>query len=77
MPIYEYRCEKCGHVTEALRSMAAADKPQACDGCGSSKTMRIHSVFSAGASSCGDVSLPIASGGCGGCCGQPDACPYN
>lgn len=79
MPIYEYKCEPCGRVTEALRSMAAADEPLTCEHCGSAKTGRMHSVFSAGTSSSGDMPLPIAGagGGCGGCCGQPDACPYN
>lgn len=79
MPIYEYRCGKCGHLNEALRPMAAADDPLACESCGSSRTGRVQSVFSAqaaasGGSRGGDMPLPM--GGCGSCCGRPDACPY-
>lgn len=74
MPIYEYACQKCGHVTEALRRIAEADQPQSCERCGSSKTRRAHSVFAAGGSSAGsETSLPTACGmggrRGGGCCG--------
>ncbi|HEX7008689.1 MAG TPA: zinc ribbon domain-containing protein [Phycisphaeraceae bacterium] len=70
MPVYEYACEDCGAVTEALRKMAEADAPLACERCGSERTRRAHSVFTAGGSSpsSGDVPLPI--GGCGRC-GNP------
>ena len=43
MPIYEYKCEQCGAVTERLqKSMQDEEKP-ACSQCGSSKTSRILS----------------------------------
>jgi putative FmdB family regulatory protein len=77
MPIYEYRCEECGHLSEALRAMAAADEPLACEACGSARTGRVHSVFSAAVASRGECAAgPMPMGGCGNCCGQPDACPY-
>lgn len=47
MPIYEYECSGCGHVTEQLRRMSDADGKVACEACGSRKTHRKHSVFSA------------------------------
>ena len=33
MPIYEYRCEACGHEVELIQSAAGGGKPQ-CDECG-------------------------------------------
>ncbi|MDX1682227.1 MAG: zinc ribbon domain-containing protein [Phycisphaeraceae bacterium] len=67
MPLYEYRCDHCQHLTEALRSMAAADDPLACEKCGRKETRRALSVFAAGKSN--DMSAP-APGGCGRC-GDP------
>lgn len=73
MPIYEYQCEECGHVTESLRRMSEADESQACESCGSKKTQRQHSVFAAGSGEsnmpAGECPLPMG-GGCG-CCGNP------
>ena len=72
MPVYEYECPACDHVTEAIRRMADADTPQACEKCGSAKTGRKHSVFSAQG---GGQQAPAAPGACampgmgGGCCG--------
>ncbi len=34
MPVYEYRCSKCGTEFEVMRRMAEADLPAACPGCG-------------------------------------------
>lgn len=34
MPIYEYYCENCKRVFEALGSIAASDKPKKCPRCG-------------------------------------------
>lgn len=34
MPIYEYHCARCDHVTSELRSMATRDKPAPCEKCG-------------------------------------------
>ena len=63
MPVYEYQCDKCGKVTEHLRQMSQADAPAVCEKCGSDKTHRVHSVFTASADTAGkSVSLPA--GGC-------------
>ncbi len=44
MPIYEYKCEECGAVTERLqKSMQHEEKPT-CSQCGSSRTARILST---------------------------------
>jgi putative FmdB family regulatory protein len=69
MPIYEYECEKCKHVTEALRPMAQADESLTCESCGSEKTERRHSEFAAGASRGNSGGPPM--GGCGRC-GDPN-----
>lgn len=73
MPIYEYVCEQCGRRSEALRKMDEADAPLACEGCGSERTKRAHSVFAAGGSeNAPDVSLPTGAPAGGGCaCGDP------
>lgn len=74
MPIYEYRCEECEHVTEAIRRMDQASAPIACEKCGSEKTSRMHSVFSAGKGGEGDPGAMPAGGTCGTCGGMPGSC---
>ena len=34
VPIYEYQCEACGKVSEAIRSNSSAPPPAACPKCG-------------------------------------------
>lgn len=34
MPLYEYHCESCEKVFEALRSLRESDKPAPCTDCG-------------------------------------------
>lgn len=34
MPLYEYYCEACDTVFEALRSVSASEEPSACPACG-------------------------------------------
>lgn len=36
MPLYEYYCDKCDAVFDALGSISASDKPAKCPTCGSS-----------------------------------------
>lgn len=60
MPLYEYCCEKCGHVTTFLEK-SGTRKPHPCEKCGSAKTERLLSAFAAhggAASSGGDASCP-------------------
>ena len=47
MPIYEYRCEKCGEVTEVL-VMGEPETP-ACNQCGSEKLVKLMSAANVGA----------------------------
>ncbi len=44
MPIFEYRCKECGHVTEFLEKNDTKAEHD-CDHCGSTKTGRILSTF--------------------------------
>lgn len=64
MPIYEYRCQKCGEVTEALVRMGA-EPDLACRKCGSKKLERKFSTFAAhGASSGGSSGDSCPTGTC-------------
>lgn len=65
MPVYEYRCDDCRELTEALRRMADADDPQPCEHCGGETTQRVHSVFAAGASEADAGFEACPPGGCG------------
>ncbi len=59
MPIFEYRCAKCGHVSSFLEK-ANARVPHACEKCGSKDTKKVFSTFAAksGTSSSSTSSCP-------------------
>ena len=44
MPIYEYRCQKCGAKTEALQKLGAGEKGLICQACGSEDLKKIRSL---------------------------------
>ena len=46
MPMFEYRCEGCGHVAEFLEK-ADADARHTCEECGAEGMKKIFSAFSA------------------------------
>lgn len=46
MPIYEYKCRKCGTKFELLQNMGATNKDLTCPKCGTSKPIKQFSVFS-------------------------------
>jgi putative FmdB family regulatory protein len=48
MPLYEYRCKKCGKQFERLRRMHDADREQECPECLSQEIERLVSTFAAG-----------------------------
>jgi len=48
MPIFEYKCEDCGHVTEVLEKPGARKK-RTCGQCGGHKMAKIFSAFGLGA----------------------------
>lgn len=45
MPIFEYQCQKCGHVFEVLTRGAGTVDTPACPECGSSEVERLLSAF--------------------------------
>ncbi len=53
MPIYEYRCKKCGAEFEQMRSMADMDKRSKCPKCASRAIARKVSMSFAIVSSSG------------------------
>jgi putative FmdB family regulatory protein len=66
MPIFEYQCRKCGHVTSFLEK-AGSSEPHVCEKCGSRDTEKIFSTFSArsksgssGSSSCPTGTCPLS-----------------
>mgnify|MGYP002823978527 CR=1 FL=1 len=62
MPIYEYRCQDCGHVFEKMTTISKADDIP-CVACESETTERQLSVFGVGKSS-SKATTPCASGAC-------------
>ncbi|PIU40012.1 MAG: hypothetical protein COT00_03925 [Candidatus Omnitrophica bacterium CG07_land_8_20_14_0_80_50_8] len=44
MPIFEYQCATCKHVTAFLESRAVRTR-HACEKCGSKETVKVFSVF--------------------------------
>lgn len=46
MPVYEYKCTKCGHRFSLLEALGDAQAGKECPKCGSIETNRILSVFS-------------------------------
>lgn len=65
MPIYEYRCAKCGHEFEAIVGRSAK---AACPSCGGRKLEKQLSVFAV--SSGGERDSTPSAGPCGSC-GDP------
>lgn len=48
MPLYEYRCQKCGTSFEMLRRIQDADRDVECPQCKSEQVERLLSTFAAG-----------------------------
>jgi len=68
MPVYDYKCRKCGAVFEKfLRSLAAADSVK-CEKCGSSRVQKLVSccAISSGGKN-GSAAASKSSHSCGSC----------
>jgi putative FmdB family regulatory protein len=61
MPLYEYRCQKCGARFELLRRMQDADLETECPQCRSRQSERLLSSF---ASRSGSSSASSSAGNC-------------
>ena len=70
MPIYEYRCEKCGSVSELL--VFGKEEGLSCKNCGSPELVKLMSApnISMGGSS---TAFEASSGGCFGAPGSCDS----
>jgi putative FmdB family regulatory protein len=68
MPLFEYKCGKCGSVTEFLES-ANARKKHSCSECGSDDTSKQFSTFAP------MVKSRAAGGKCDSC--PESKCPYS
>ena len=70
MPLFEFRCKKCGAVTEVLVRRAEDEVAVECSQCGSrrvDKMLSAHAVGSSGAKpACGVREMP--------CCGRDGTC---
>ena len=74
MPLYEYRCEKCGTVTEVLAQRGAA--APTCPKCGAKKLTRERSTFAIGTSSKPESFCEKHPEHCATCPGRQEAaCP--
>lgn len=60
MPIYEYRCEQCGHVFSLLRSYLERDDRTQCPQCQADQVKRLISGIAVGSGNSNTGS------GCGG-----------
>ena len=63
VPIFEYRCQKCGAEFDELESIDNRDKPHKCPACGSMKSERQLSVFCANSGEGGGGATCPSTGG--------------
>lgn len=61
MPIYEYKCNKCGHTFDAFQRLGSDGSDLECPKCGTAKPQKLFSAFA-------------SSGGGGGYTGGGSAC---
>jgi putative FmdB family regulatory protein len=66
MPLYEYRCGKCGRQVEELVAASDAEKPVKCPDCG----RRMERLLSAP----GGIRMGAGASGSGTCCGRTERC---
>jgi putative FmdB family regulatory protein len=66
MPIYEYRCSRCGSVQEVITGVSASDDDLACGACGGVELTKIPSV----------TNVPVYPSPRKGktCCGRDEKC---
>ncbi|MCF8128859.1 MAG: zinc ribbon domain-containing protein [Deltaproteobacteria bacterium] len=65
MPIYEFKCKKCGKLYESLCFRSNGEDKGPCPDCGENESEKQLSVFSSGGSGSGlDLGGAPASGSC-------------
>ena len=65
MPLYEYRCEQCGHRFEILQRLGEGAEGLSCGNCGWGGVQKQFSTFAANA---GEGQAAVDSTPMGGCC---------
>ncbi len=73
MPIFEYKCARCGKVTEAL-VRNPADEPTKCPECGADKPEKIISASAISVKGGGASSRATRCGLDSPCCGASEPC---
>jgi len=68
MPIYEFKCNKCGNVFEQLILSSDEEDKLTCTSCGEKDTCRLMSSFSCGSTS---FSKGLSSGQSSACSPSP------
>lgn len=66
MPVYDYKCQKCGMISEMFQRKAS-DRPESCPQCGSSSLEKMLSAP-------GLVKMAETSKSGATCCGREDRC---
>lgn len=69
MPLYEYRCNACGHRFEVLQRMGEGAEGVECPSCGERAAEKLLSTFAAASSGAGSPA-GAACGASGGGCGS-------
>ena len=66
MPIYEYRCNDCGAVSEVYTGMGELSDPLSCKTCGNSQLLKLMS----------SATIPVfpTRSTVGTCCGREERC---
>lgn len=75
MPIYEYRCRKCGHEFDLLVRSAADERKAACPGCQGHQVEKRLSTFAARVAGNAGCGAGPASDACQQCCSANAGCP--
>jgi len=61
MPLYEYRCEACGHRFEVWQRMGAGSQGVSCPQCGSQEVKKVLSTFASSTSASAPCGSPASS----------------
>ncbi len=70
MPIYEFRCQACGHKFDKLCSLGETGQNVPCPQCQANNSQRIMSGFAAKSVGKNGLSTPMGgAGSCGTCSG--------
>jgi len=61
MPVYEYKCRRCGHKFEALQRLGENGENLKCPHCGESKPEKVFSTCASSQTGAGGYAAPTNS----------------